>query len=620
MGDKYILRGEKVWNDLNLISEPDTFGDDDTNKRFSTNLTFGTAGLRGVMGDDVDQINIYTIRLITQGLCNYLKKNKNKDLSVAIAFDSRRNSKTFAMEAARVFCANSIKVFFNKELQPTPVLSYCVRRFGCDAGVMVTASHNPPEYNGYKCYGPDGSQMVDFCTFQICQEIDKISICDGVKVIKESLDNSAFFKILNSKDYEPYVKAVKRQCPNADLLKNTDLSVVYTPLNGCGKYFVSRILSELGVKNFFMVHEQAEPDEDFKSCKIPNPELEEAFNLAVLLAKKENADIIIATDPDSDRLGVKVKSCGKYITVTGNQIAILFLDYLLTFRHKGPPGKGVVFKSITSTPMADTIAQKNFCRVINVLTGFKNIGEKILELEKSGREKDFIFAFEESCGYLLDTHVRDKDGVAAAVVVCEMAAYYKKINMTLIDKINLLYEKYGFFKEKTLNFEFNGENSASKADKVTSEIRNLSKEEFKEEGPISKGRKTMNKARNLSAGDLKKESPIFKVHEAMDRIRNLSAKELKEMGVSEKIDLLSGHLTDLAKCEKTCFLRKQLLDLPKSDVILFLLGGLGRIIVRPSGTEPKLKVYILLGGEVLRDVTDLMDKLKFWIESIILFD
>ncbi|MDR1467081.1 MAG: phospho-sugar mutase [Oscillospiraceae bacterium] len=554
--EKYLSWRKNVLDDLDLVSELKNFNEDDINRRFSLNLNFGTAGLRGIMGAGTDRVNIYTVRLVTQSLCNFLRKNYEGNLSVVVAFDSRNKSKIFATETARVFCANSIRVFFNKELKPTPVLSYCVRKFNCNAGVMITASHNPPEYNGYKCYGPDGSQLTDLFALAVYNEIEKIDIFDDVRVINsDDIYRSDFFEIVNSSIYEKYISEVKKQCLNKNLLRETDLKVVYTPLNGCGREFVIKILSDLGLKNLFVVKEQENPDGEFKSCKIPNPELEEAFNFAVLLAREKEADVIIATDPDSDRVGVKARHEGDYITVTGNQIGVLILDYILTLRRKNAqlPDNPIVLKSITSTLMVDAIAKKNFCQVIDVLTGFKNIGEKILRLEKSNKKEDFIFAFEESCGYLMGTYVRDKDGIAASVFICEMAAYYKKMGITLIDKINSLYDEYGYYCEKTLNFDFNDVNSAKE------------------------------------------------LQDAMKKIRSLPLKEFKKVKILRKIDLLKDKLTNL----------------PKSDVIILELDDSSRIIVRPSGTESKIKVYILLSGRIHKNATNFMKDVETWIKNIL---
>ncbi|MDR3178623.1 MAG: phospho-sugar mutase [Oscillospiraceae bacterium] len=553
----YDLWLKMAKEDIDLVSELRGLNKNDINLRFSENLNFGTAGIRAIMGVGTGRINIYTIRRITQGLCNYFKKNKKGDTTATIAFDPRNKSKIFAQETVRVLCANSVKVFFNDEIRPTPFLSFCVRKFTCDIGIMITASHNPIQYNGYKCYGTDGSQITDSLASKIYDEIKNVDFFETIKIMnfKDAI-NSKYFEIVNKDCCKEYIECVENQSINKDVLKKTNLKVVYTPLNGCGLKFIKKVLKNKGLENLFIVEEQKYPDSEFKTCKNLNPESEDAFSLAVLLAKKKNADLILATDPDSDRIGVKIKNNKDFITLTGNQIGALMLNYILKSRRKMGtlPKKAIVIKSIVSTPMADLIAAKYDCKVIDVLTGFKYIGKQILHLELEKKESDFLFAFEESCGYLLGTYVRDKDAVVASMIICEMSAYYKSKGQTLIDKINHLYRKYGFHIEKTISYKLLGNNANNR------------------------------------------------IKEIMETIRNLSIKEICGRKFIEKIDFLKEYRNNS--------------NFPKSNVIMLKFEDNGKIIIRPSGTESKIKAYIMLRGKTFKDASKLMKEFQNFTETL----
>lgn len=529
--------------DKSLLHELKNIENDAVEKheRFYKNIEFGTAGLRGVMGAGTNRINIYTVRLASQGLANYLNERYEAS-SVAISFDSRKNSKVFAIETAKVMAGNNIKAYITEELQPTPFLSFAVRSLEAKAGVMITASHNKAEYNGYKCYGDDGAQMSEIPAHEVYSYMAALDVFKDVKVMDISeAEEKNLISFIGQDIYDKYLECVMNQRINKNPLSY--INVVYTPLNGSGNKFVKTVLKKSGVKNLYVVPEQENPDENFTSCPYPNPELSSVFEKAIKLAHAKNSDIIIATDPDSDRLGVCVKVGEDYRLLSGNEIGIILFDYIIKARAKTGtiPKNPLVIKTIVSSLMINEIAKKHECEVKEVLTGFKNIASEILKLEQQNELSQYIFGFEESNGYLSGTYVRDKDAVSAALLICEAAAYYKeKDNLTLYDVLCILWAEYGFFGEKTLSFEFKG-----------------------------------------YEGNLK-------INSIMKNLRNSPPNFLNTLKILSVEDYLNSTVTDTYNQTKKSKI------LPKSDILVFNLEGKSRVIIRPSGTEPKIKFYLML--------------------------
>lgn len=564
--EKYNLWLDNAKEDPDLIEDLKSIEQDkdEIYDRFYTDLTFGTAGLRGVLAAGSNRMNIYTVRKATKGLADYLNKNY-KNPSVAISYDSRKKSDLFAKETAKVLAANNIKVYIVKELSPVPFLSFSVRFLKTQAGVMITASHNPSQYNGYKCFGEDGCQLTEKAANEVynCIEnndIFNIEVEDFDKAIAEN-------KISYIKDNvkEEYLKAVYEQSINKDVCEKANLKVVYTPLNGAGNKFVRSILDKVGVKNVSVVEEQEYPDGNFPTCKYPNPEVKEALDLAIKKAKKEDADLVIATDPDSDRIGIAVKDKGEFKLITGNEVGIMLLEYILSQKknNKTLPEKPFAVKTIVSTDLANKIAENYSCELKEVLTGFKYIGEQILNLEKKSEKDRFVFGFEESYGYLAGTYVRDKDGVVASMLICEMASFFKTQNKTLVEYLNSLYQKYGFYKNTLLNFNFTGTAVLDKMKNIMSEIRS---------NPL-------------------KEIAGYKVLKWAD------------YSVGKKINLETKEETKI--------------DLPKSNVISYYLENDNKVIIRPSGTEPKIKIYITAVGKSMEESKEITDKITSHISEII---
>ena len=548
--------------DNDLIDELNSIKDNESEiyERFYRELEFGTAGLRGIIGVGTNRMNIYTIRRATQGLANYINSINVKNPAVAIAYDSRIKSKLFAKEAARVLASNDIKVYITKEIQPTPVLSFVVREYGCDAGIMITASHNPAKYNGYKCYGSDGCQMTDKSAGIVYNEIRKVDIFNDVKVcdFDNALD-SGLISFIEDNFYDKYIEKVKEQRVNKDIKVAPNFKVVYTPLNGAGNRLVRRILSEIGIENIYIVKEQEVPDGNFPTCPYPNPEIKQALELAIELAERNSADLVIATDPDSDRVGIAVKDGSYYRLMTGNEVGILLINYILSCRTElnTLPSSPFAVKTIVSSEMVTKIANDYNCELKNVLTGFKYIGEQILNLEKQGQDNRFIFGFEESYGYLAGTYVRDKDAVVASMLICEMCVYYNNLGKSLLDVMNELCNKYGFYQNSTTSFEFEGSVGMKKMDKIMFNLRNNPPTEIA-------GKKVV---------------------------------KINDYSISQSKDLLNGNIDKI--------------DLPKSNVLFYFLEGGASTIVRPSGTEPKIKVYVTS----VEDTLDSSLKLKKNIES-----
>lgn len=531
--------------------------------RFYKELAFGTGGLRGIIGAGINRINIYTIGKATQGFANLLK-NKYKNPSVAIAYDSRNKSLLFAQKTASVFASNGIKVYLYTELMPTPALSFAVRELGCSGGVMVTASHNPAKYNGYKAYGNDGCQMNITDSEIVMKEIEKVDLFTDV--------HSQPFEVLvkqGSIEYIPqevttkYLAMVKSQSLSKDILKNNDLSVVYTPLNGAGYRCVTSILQEIGVQKVSVVAQQKDPDGNFPTCPYPNPEFKEALAKGLELCEKIQPDLLIATDPDADRVGIAVKQGNAFVLISGNEVGALLLDFIAKTRTTNGtmPKKPFTVTTIVSTTMIDAIAKEYNIEVKRVLTGFKFIGEQMLLLEEKGELDRFIFGFEESYGYLAGNYVRDKDAVVASMLICEMAVHYKEQGKTLVDALHDLYKKHGIYRDVVENFEFEGADGTKKMQSI------------------------------------------------METLANNPPKELGGYPVATVSDYTKSTIT--AQNSVTP------IDLPKSNVLVFGLQTGSTITIRPSGTEPKIKVYYSLNGNDEQAITQISQNLSQSMASLL---
>ena len=543
--------------------------DKEIHDRFYRQLEFGTAGLRGTLGAGTNRMNIYVVRQATQGLANYVNK-KFGGGAVAISHDSRINADVFMLEAARVLAANDIKVYITRELQPTPVLSYLVRHFGCQAGIMVTASHNPAAYNGYKAYGEDGCQMTDVSAGIVYDEICSLDMFTGAKLcdLSEAVA-SGIVEYVDDSVYTEYLAEVKKQQVNPGICEGSDLSVVYTPLNGTGNKLVRRVLSEIGVENVAIVKEQELPDGNFTTCPFPNPEIEEALELGLKMCNELKPDLLLATDPDADRVGIAVPDDdGSYRLITGNETGIMLTDYILRCRKANGtlPENPIIVKTIVSTILVKRICKKYGCSMVDVLTGFKYIGEVILGLEQKGETDRYLLGFEESYGYLAGTYVRDKDAVVASMLITEMAAYYKKQGKTLSQVIDELYHEYGYYYNKTLNFYFEG----------------------------AEGMQKMSELMNTLRADAPKEIANFKVEGICDYLQ------------STDTDLVTGNT--------------ETIDLPKSNVLSYSLEGGNAAIVRPSGTEPKIKLYLTSVGKDKADALAIMDRLEVSAKALLGID
>ena len=551
---------EKATEDKDLTAELYSIDgkDEEIFDRFYRTLEFGTAGLRGIIGAGTNRMNIYVVRQATQGLANYVIKKYGKG-AVAISHDSRIKADLFMNEAARVLAANGIKVYITSELQPTPVLSFLVRHFNCQAGIMITASHNPAAYNGYKAYGEDGCQMTDVAANAVYDEIQSIDMFDGVKLADfDEAVKSGMIEYVDESVYTEYLTNVKsRQVANG-ICNGADLSVVYTPLNGTGNKLVRRVLAEIGVEKVSIVKEQEMPDGNFTTCPYPNPEIKEALQKGLDLCNIEKPDLLLATDPDADRVGIAVKDYdGSYRLLTGNETGAMLTEFILRSRTEAGtlPVNPIIVKTIVTTKLINAICKKYNAELKNVLTGFKYIGEVILNLEKTNDEERFVFGFEESYGYLSGSYVRDKDAVVASMLICEMAAYYKKQGKTLAMVMDEMYKEYGFYKNTTLNFGFSG-----------------------------------------AAG-------MQKMADIMSGLRENAPKEIAGYKVLKVADYLVGKEYDLVDGTET------IIDLPKSNVLSYSLEGEHACIFRPSATEPKIKLYITAVGKDSADADVITDKL-----------
>mgnify|MGYP004525697085 FL=1 len=535
----YSLWLKNATDDPDIIEELKCIDgkDEEIYDRFYRELEFGTAGLRGVIGAGTNRMNIYTVRRATQGLAQYvLSEGGNK---VAIAYDSRIKSTLFAREAARVLAANGIKVYIYKELMPTPMLSYAVRELGCTSGIVVTASHNPAKYNGYKAYGADGAQLSVENSQKVLDLVNKVDMFSSVKLCDfDEAVREGTIEYIGDELIDKYLETVKSR--SIEKVKG-DLKVIYTPLNGTGNKPVREILKRIGIENVTVVPEQEFPDGNFPTAPFPNPEIRQAFECALNLSKTVPADLLLATDPDCDRVGIAVKDGDDFTLMSGNEVGACLLDYILSRRKANGtlPKDPVAVKTIVSTPLADKIAAKYGCKLISVLTGFKYIGEQAGILEAKGEQERFVFGFEESYGYLAGAYVRDKDAVVASMLICEMAAFYKNEGKTLLDVINSLYAEHGMVYSSQNSFTFEG------------------------------------------AAGMKKMQGI------MDYLRALPPKKIGENSVIAISDYETSEKTELKTGKKT------VITLPRSNVLYYDLDENGsNLIVRPSGTEPKIKVYI----------------------------
>jgi phosphoglucomutase len=529
--------------------------------RFFAELEFGTAGLRGVIGAGINRMNVYTVRKATQGLANYIKSQGSMDRGVAIAFDSRRMSPEFADVAALCLNANGIKAYVFESLRPTPELSFAVRELNCIAGINITASHNPPEYNGYKVYWEDGAQITpphDGGIMKMVKEVAKYE--DTLTMDKDAAIAAGLYNVIGKEIDDIYIEKLKEQVKNLDAIKEMqkDIKIVYTPLHGTGNIPARRILSELGFENVYIVKEQELPDGEFPTVSYPNPEAEEAFTLALKLAKEVSADVVLATDPDADRLGVYVldKKSGEYITLTGNMSGCLLAEYEISqiAAKNEIPKDGALIKTIVTTNMADAIAKEYDLRLIEVLTGFKYIGQQILQFEENN-SGSYLFGFEESYGCLIGTYARDKDAIVATMALCEAAAYYAKQGKTLWDAMIDMYEKYGYYKDDVKSITQKGVEGLKKIQEVLSYLRNNT--------PKKIGNYEVLSARDYKVGEIK--------------------------------DMMTNEVKGT--------------NLPSSDVLYYDLSDDAWLCVRPSGTEPKIKFYYGVKGNSLKNAQELSAEL-----------
>lgn len=538
-------------------------------ERFYKDLEFGTGGLRGVIGAGTNRMNIYTVRKATQGLANYIASQNAKEKGVAIAYDSRRMSPEFADETALCLCANGIKAYVFPSLRPTPELSYAVRKLGCTAGVVVTASHNPPEYNGYKVYWEDGAQITYPKDVDIVAAARAVTDYHDVKTMsKEEAIAKHLYNVIGEEIDDSYMEELKKQIIHPEIIREMadEIKIVYTPFHGTGNLPVRRILKELGFKHVYVVKEQELPDPDFTTLEYPNPEDPKAYVLALKLAKEVDADVILATDPDADRLGIYAKdtATGEYVPFTGNMSGMLIAEYILREKKKMGtlPANGVLVKSIVTTNLADALAKDYGLKLIKVLTGFKYIGEQIKLFEET-HEHEYVFGLEESYGCLVGTHARDKDAVVAVMCLCEVAAWCKKQGITVWDQMQTIYKEHGFYMEGIHTLTLKGIEGAEKIKAIMEKFRNDPPKQF---------------------GDLK-------------------TLVLRDMQKDAVTDFATGQVTPTG--------------LPKSNVLYFELENDSWCCLRPSGTEPKLKFYMGIRGENLEDARAKLQRLTDALISMI---
>lgn len=563
--ETYEIWKTKNLEDGDLCKEmQDIAGNDqEIKERFIKALEFGTAGLRGVLGVGTNRMNIYTVGLATQGMADYVN-HAFQNPTVAIAYDSRIKSELFAKVTASVFAANGVKAYIFKELMPTPTLSYAVRELGCSAGIVITASHNPSKYNGYKAYGNDGCQLTPEAAAEVLELAAKTDIFDGVKKVdfEQGLKDGTI-EYISDELVEKFIDRVFALRVSKDPVGDSKLKVVYTPLNGTGNKPVRAILKKMGINQVTIVPEQENPDGNFPTCSYPNPEEKATLELGIQLCRKIDGDLVLATDPDADRVGIAVKHNGDYVLPTGNEVGVLMIDYIAKQRiaQGTMPKNPIMVKSIVSTPLADKVAESYGIQTINVLTGFKYIGEQITMLAEKGEQDSFLLGFEESYGYMSGDHVRDKDAVNGAMIICEMAEYYKKQGKTLIDALEDIFQKFGVYAAKVKGYTFEGTDGMEKMANIMKELRSGAPSEIA-------GYKV------LSHAD----------YQTSIRVKN---------GAESKIDL------------------------PAADVLEYDLENNLKVVVRPSGTEPKIKVYLTIVSDDREKIPGIADSLFASMEKLL---
>lgn len=551
---------EKAVADPDLIEELKSIqgNDDEILDRFYRSLEFGTAGLRGVIGAGTNRMNFYTVGRATQGLADFLNANYENP-SIAIGYDSRIKSDYFAKESAKVLAANGIKVYIYDELEPTPCLSFAIRKFHTSSGIILTASHNPGKYNGYKCYDHRGYQMTDEEAEETYNYIQKVDYFTGIKSMDfdEAVSNGTI-EYIGEDVIEEFLDEVQKQCINPEICKNAGLKVIYTPLNGTGNKPVRKILDRIGITDVYVVPEQELPDGNFPTCPYPNPEIEQVFECGLKIADEIEPDIMLATDPDCDRVGIAVPDKdGSLVLMSGNEVGVMLLNYILSQKKANGTlsETAIAVKSFVSTDLAEEIAKKYGCSFKNLLTGFKYIGELITNLEEEGRADDFVMGFEESYGYLAGTHARDKDAVVGSMMICEMASYYKMQGKSLVEVMNDIYSEFGYYCNIVKSYEFEGAAGMEKMAQIMTSLRENPPKEF--------------------AG-----SPVTYIGDYMT-----STAKYLDNGTEEVIDL------------------------PKSNVLAYKTADGNGVIVRPSGTEPKIKTYITAIGKTKETAQQTADKL-----------
>lgn len=545
-------------SDLNAELESIKGNDDEILDRFYKSLEFGTAGLRGVIGAGTNRMNVYTVGRATQGLADYLNANFENP-SIAIGYDSRIKSEYFSKEAAKVLAANGVKVYIYDELEPTPCLSFAIRKFHTSSGIILTASHNPGKYNGYKCYDRRGYQMTDEAAEETYNYIQKVDYFTGIKSMDfDKALESGMIEYIGEDVIEEFLDEVQKQCINPEICKNAGLKVIYTPLNGTGNKPVRKILDRIGIKDVYVVPEQEMPDGNFPTCPYPNPEIEQVFECGLKMADEIKPDILLATDPDCDRVGIAVPDKdGKLVLMSGNEVGAMLLNYILSQKkEKGTlSDTAIAVKSFVSTDLAEEIAKKYGCAFKNLLTGFKYIGELITNLEEEGRADDFVMGFEESYGYLAGTHARDKDAVVGSMMICEMASYYKMQGKSLVEVMDDIYSEFGYYCNIVKSYEFEGAAGMEKMAQIMNSLRENPPTEF----------------------------------------------------AGTPVTYIGDYMTSTAKYLDTG--REEKIDLPKSNVLAYKTADGNGVIVRPSGTEPKIKTYITAIGKTKETAQQTADKL-----------